>query len=123
MKKKGSHMDRPKIESYEFGRIVIDGQPYQADLILLPERILDGWWRKEGHLLQSADLEAVLDAAPDLLIVGQGAYGRMKIAGEAKRAIEQAGIQMVASRTGEAVKRFNALSDDRTVALALHLTC
>jgi hypothetical protein len=116
-------VSRPKIESYEFGRIVIDGQTYTADLILLPGRVLQGWWREEGHLLQSADLEAVLDAKPDLLIVGQGAYGRMSIAGEAVRTVESGGIKMVAAPTEEAVERYNSVPTDRTVAAALHLTC
>ena len=116
-------MGKYKIESYEFGRIVIDGQAYDADLILLPDRILEGWWRKEGHLLQSADLEAVFDAEPDVLIVGQGAYGRMRVAGEAARAVEKAGIEMIALPTDEAVKRYNSLPEGRTVAAALHLTC
>ena len=74
-----------QIESYQFGRIVIDGQAYTADLILLPDRILDGWWRQEGHVLHPADLDAVFDAGPDLLIVGQGAYGRMRVADETAR--------------------------------------
>jgi hypothetical protein len=47
----------------------------------------------------------------------------MKVADEAERAIEQANIEMVASRTGEAVKRYNSLPEDQKVAAALHLTC
>ena len=116
-------MPRPRIESYEFGRIVIDGQAYDADLILLPDRILEGWWRKRGHVLQSADLEAVFDVGPDLLIVGQGAYGRMRVADEARQAVKEAGIEMIALPTDEAVKRYNSLAVDRSVAAALHLTC
>jgi hypothetical protein len=29
-------MSSPRIESYRFGRIVIDGHPYSKDLLILP---------------------------------------------------------------------------------------
>jgi hypothetical protein len=116
-------MARPKIEAYEFGRIVIDGQTYRADLIVLPDRVVEGWWRQEGHVLHAADLESVFAAQPELLIVGQGAYGRMKIADEAERAIESAGIEMIALPSDEAVRKYNSLPTDERVAAAFHLTC
>ena len=112
-----------KIESYEFGHIVIDGQAYKADLILLPDRILDGWWRQEGHVLHPADLDAVFDAHPDVLIVGQGAYSRMRVADETARAVERAGIEMIVLPTHKAVERYNSLPAGQRAAAALHLTC
>jgi hypothetical protein len=112
-----------KIESYRFGRLVVDGQAYTTDLILLPDRILDGWWRQEGHVLHPADLDAVFDAAPDVLIVGQGAYGRMRVPDETARALASAGIELIALRTAQAVERYNARPAGQRVAAALHLTC
>jgi hypothetical protein len=112
-----------KIESYAFGRIVIDGQAYNADLILLPDRIVDGWWRQEGHVLHPADLDAVFDAAPAVLIVGQGAYSRMRVADETARAVERAGIEFIVLPTPEAVERYNSLPAGQRAAAALHLTC
>jgi hypothetical protein len=112
-----------KIESYEFGRIVIDGQTYTADLILLPDRILTGWWRQEGHVLHPGDLDDVLEAALDVLVVGQGAYGRMRVTDETANAVCSAGIELVALPTREAVERYNALVAGQRAAAALHLTC
>jgi hypothetical protein len=112
-----------QIESYRFGHLVVDGQAYTADLILLPDRILDGWWRQEGHVLHLADLDAVLNAAPDVLIVGQGAYGRMRVPDETARALSSAGIELIALPTAQAVERYNARPAGQRVAAALHLTC
>ena len=112
-----------QIESYAFGRIVVDGQIYTADLILLPDRVVAGWWRQEGHVLHTADLEAVLAAAPEALIVGQGAYARMRVPAETARAVEAGGIELVVLPTQAAVERYNAQPPDRRVAAALHLTC
>jgi hypothetical protein len=68
-----------KIESYRFGQIVIDGKTHHKDAIILPDRVVAGWWRKEGHALHPEDLEAVVEAAPEVLVVGQGASSLMRV--------------------------------------------
>ena len=45
------------IESYKFGAIVINGKKYTSDIIVFPEHVIDGWWRKEGHRLHVEDIE------------------------------------------------------------------
>ena len=72
-------MDVPEIQDYQFGRMVVDGEPHTRDLVLLPDRVVANWWRKEGHRLDVEDLREVLDAVPKVLVVGTGAYGRMKV--------------------------------------------
>ena len=116
-------MGTPSIDSYRFGRIVIDNQPYSRDVIILPDRVIPNWWRREGHSLRAADLEEVLDAGPDLLVVGQGVYGRMAVTDEARQTLEQAGIELVAQPTKQACETYNQLRDRKAVAAALHLTC
>jgi hypothetical protein len=34
----------PKIESYHFGEIVIDGRRYSSDVIIYPDRVEGQWW-------------------------------------------------------------------------------
>lgn len=116
-------MVAPRIEDYRFGTIVVDGQAYGQDLIILPNRILSGWWRHEGHRLGVHDLDAILQAQPEVLVVGQGAYSRMSVTGGAKSALEEAGIELVAQPTKEAVRTYNQLCEERRAAAALHLTC
>jgi hypothetical protein len=65
------------IDSYDFGRITINGRSYDQDLIIFPDKIKAGWWRKEGHRLQMEDLDDVLESEPEVLIVGTGYYGEM----------------------------------------------
>ena len=116
-------MSTPNIDSYRFGRIIIDGKSHTKDLIILPGRVVVGWWRKEGHTLQPDDLEEVLATRPDLLIVGLGAYRRMRVADQARQSLDQAGIELVALSTKQACETYNQLRRQRTVAAALHLTC
>jgi len=48
------------IAVYHFGTIEIDGRTYTSDVIITPERVLDSWWRQEGHRLAVADLTDVV---------------------------------------------------------------
>lgn len=112
-----------RIEHYHFGRITFDGHRHTQDLIILPERVIANWWRKEGHALHPEDLADVLEAAPETLIVGTGAHGMMEVLQETRRALEQAGIQLVAVPTAQAVDTYNELLKKEPVAAALHLTC
>jgi hypothetical protein len=116
-------MSAPQIEDYRFGRIVVDAQVYTRDLIILPNCVVGDWWRQEGHKLLPEDLEPVLAAHPDLLIVGQGAFGRMRITSETRRALEEAGIEVTAQSTKQACETYNQLSPQQRVAAALHLSC
>lgn len=117
-------MAAPKIESYQFGRIKIDGHAYTNDVIILSDHVVDNWWRKEGHVLHPEDLDVVFDAAPEMLVVGQGANGRMRVTNATRRRLESAGIELVALNSHEAVDRYNDLrTTQKRVAAALHLTC
>ncbi len=116
-------MGIPEIQSYRFGHLVVDGERYTHDVIILPERVVARWWRKEGHALSPDDLADVLAAGPDLLVVGQGTDARMRVTVEAQRALEQGGIELMALPTKEACEVYNRLRDQRAVAAALHLTC
>jgi hypothetical protein len=111
------------IDSYEFGRIVVDGRAYSQDLILLPGEIQDSWWRQESHLLQIADIAGVLAAKPEVLIVGQGQPGKMQVDATLAEYLKKNSIELLALPTAQACTAFNALAAKRKVAAALHLTC
>jgi hypothetical protein len=103
--------------------MVVDGEEHTQDLILLPERVVANWWRKDGHRLVAADLKEVLDAAPEALVVGTGAYGLMRVPEETRRAVEAAGIQLHVARTGKAWRLFNDLQSCHRTAGVFHIAC
>ncbi len=112
------------IDSYQFGKIVIDGVEYSSDCIILGNSVQANWWRKRGHLLSEEDLEPVIKAKPTLLIVGCGKSGLMKIPNETRHFLLEEDIQLEAVNTAKAVERFNELSQTKVkIAAALHLTC
>ncbi len=112
-----------KIDSYSFGRIVIDGRTYTSDVILYPGRVDASWWRKEGHLLQFEDVAEAVQAKPGVLVIGTGYAGVMRVPRETVERIERLGIEVRAERTSKAVGIFNDLQGSRTVIAALHITC
>jgi hypothetical protein len=111
------------IESYEFGRIVIKGKSYATDVIIYPDRVEDHWWREEGHSLSPVDLWTVVQAKPEVLVIGTGYSGLMRILPETEKYLRQQGIRLIAERTTEAVRIYNQLCQSTRVVAALHLTC
>ncbi len=112
------------IEFYDFGTIVINGKRYTTDIIVFLDKVKDKWWRKEGHRLAIEDLEEVLKAEPQIIVVGAGYSGLMKISNEVKQLLDEQGIQLVTEKTRDAVKTFNKLAESgHKVVAALHLTC
>jgi hypothetical protein len=111
-----------RIDDYRFGHIVIDGEERTRDVIILPDRVVPDWWRRDGHSLVVSDLDHVIDELPERLLIGSGAYGRMKPSSTALEALERRGIDVEVLETAEAVKRYRRL-DPRRTAAALHLTC
>ncbi len=113
-----------QIDSYQFGKIVIDGVSYSSDIIILGGSVQSNWWRKEGHSLAVEDLESVIAARPSVLIVGCGASGLMKVPDQTRQVLQENNIQVEAVDTYKAVQRFNELSQAGTdAAAAVHLTC
>lgn len=113
-----------KITRYQFGEIEIDGRSYGADVIIAPGRVIEPWWRQQGHNLAVADLAPIMAAAPEILIVGTGYYGRMAVPEETRRYLEAHGVALREARTADAVQQFNRLQrQPARVVAALHLTC
>jgi hypothetical protein len=109
------------IESYDFGRIVIDGRTYTSDVIIFPDRVLDSWWRKEGHNLDIEDLKEVIEFGPEILVVGTGYSGIMKVKDETREFLESKGIKVIVKKTKGACDILNSLGTDAVGAF--HLTC
>ena len=111
-----------RIDQYEFGRIVVDGREETRDLIVLPDRVVRNWWRRDGHALVLDDLVEVLDELPPHLVVGTGADGRMRPDPDTVQQLQERGVTVEALPTRQAVRRFAEL-DPAGTAAALHLTC
>jgi len=111
------------IDAYSFGRIRIDGRDYTSDVIIYPGRVDASWWRRQGHLLQLADLADVLREPPEVLVVGTGASGVMKVTPEVEEIAAELGIRLLVRRSPEACQEYNRLHRESRTVACLHLTC
>lgn len=119
------------IEEYHFGLIKIDGRTFDHDVEVRWDGQVLKWWRKESHLIDFEDVKRAIEQAPQIIVIGTGAYGVAKITERARKEIEKAGIELIIDSTEEAVKTFNIILREskketgkpkRVVGL-FHLTC
>jgi len=114
-----------RLGDYEFGRITVDGRQHTRDLIVLPDRVVADWWRRDGHSLVMEDLDEVAGELPERLVVGRGHDARLRPDPSVAEELARRGVEMEALPTAEAVRRYNELEarNPAAVAAALHLTC
>lgn len=112
------------IDDYKFGNIRIDGKSYTSDVKIIDGQVKPNWWRKEGHKLFAEDIKDILKAKPEVLVVGTGAYGAMKVVAQTKESLKEKGIQLIEAKSEQACNTYNQLlKAGKRVAFACHLTC
>ncbi len=112
-----------KITHYSFGKITVDGKTYTSDVIIYPDKVDPSWWRKEGHYLQVEDIADAISEKPDIVIIGTGYSGVMRVPEATLNFVKSKGIVVHVERTGKAVELFNNMPKDKKVIALLHLTC
>lgn len=112
------------IEKYEPGRMRIQGREHRKDLKIIGGQVVAGWWRDQGHRLRLKDIEDILASHPDVVVMGTGYAGRMRVEEDVRALLQDHHITLIAARTEEAVREFNRLaSEGSDVAAGFHLTC
>lgn len=112
------------VDEYTFGRITIDGQQYDHDLViengeLRPrnKKPSKRWKSDFGHTPLSPEEDIPWSASR--LVVGTGAQGMLPIMNEVKEEARERGVILASMPTEEAIQCIN----DEDTNLILHLTC
>ena len=117
-------MTRMHIDSYDFGSMVINGDFYAQDIIVFPDKVNSGWWRKQGHSLDKEDLDEVIKYKPEILVVGKGSPGLMKVPQATKNFLKENQVELIEGSTDSSWQIFNAeLKKGKKVVGVFHLTC
>jgi hypothetical protein len=113
------------IDSYATGsHMIVDGHTYHQDLKIIRGRVKDNWWRKQGHRLDPADIKDVVTARPEILVVGTGYAGNMRVPDITRDMLSGYDINVIADITTKATDIYNQLvAEGKDVAGAFHLTC
>jgi len=117
-----------KIESTSFGSITVKGETYEHDIVIR----MDGSIKKRkkrlskelygtSHILSLAEAEFVYEKGAEIIIIGSGQNGMLRLSEEAEEFFEKKGCDVVLMRTPEAIKRFNK-TKEKKIGL-FHVTC
>lgn len=68
-------------------------------------------------------LADIINAKPEMLLIGSGYSGVMHVPDETLRFVRSKGIDIKVAITGAAVDMFNKLQNEKKVIAAFHITC
>lgn len=113
------------IDQYATGRhMTVKGTQYDKDLKIIRGEVVGNWWRQQGHLLATDDIDDILSARPQILVIGTGYAGNMRVPDTVRQTLENHQIKVIAQATADATTTFNRLVEEgQDVAGAFHLTC
>ena len=112
------------IDQYSFGSITISGKRYSSDLKIINGEVYPDWWRKSGHSVDIDDVADILDTKPDIIVIGSGSSGLMKVSDGLIQRCDECGVEIIVEPTPDAVLTFNRLYEaGKSVAGGFHLTC
>lgn len=112
------------IDSYSFGRIVVNGTAYTNDIKIIDDSVIPEWWRKSGHTVAAEDVTDLISSRPEVVVIGKGKPGFMSTSSEAQRLFADHGIALLEEKTAQAILTFNRLRrEGKKVCAGFHLTC
>lgn len=116
-------------DSSSFGEVVINGQSF-GDVLVVGGEIEardDPRLERElesDHLIGDWEVEELLSNQPEIVIVGTGTAGVLRIMPEVRRKFEKAGVELIAVTTPRAIEEYNSLvSMGKKVNALIHTTC
>ena len=117
-----------RIEGTSFGSITIDGKTYDHDVLIR----LDGAIAKRkkklskklygtSHVVSEDEAKFVFEKGSELLVLGSGQEGNVRLSSEAETYLTKKGCKVVIQPTPEALRVFNN-ARGKKIGL-FHVTC
>ena len=117
-----------RIDRSEFGSITIDGKTHDHDVMIglsgevsKRKKKLSKQQYGTSHVLSKAEAKYVFEKGCDLIIIGSGQEGNVRLSPEAEDYFAKKGCEVLLQPTPEAIRSFNR-SAKRKIAL-MHVTC
>ena len=112
------------IDKFSFGTITVDSQIYNSDIKIINGTVVPDWWRTSGHTVDVDDIQDILQAKPDIVVIGKGDPGQMRVTETLKEHTANHGITLIVENTSEARNTFNRLCrEGRNIAGGFHVGC
>ncbi|UCD03411.1 MAG: hypothetical protein JSV63_02145 [Candidatus Aenigmatarchaeota archaeon] len=111
-----------KINGTKFGEITINGKPYDSDVTVYWDGKVD--YRQKEHVIEATEFVSVLRADPEIVVIGTGDEGVVRVAPEVNRIAENKKVKIYAEKTSKAYEIFNAFAHQRKKVVGIfHVTC
>ena len=112
------------ITEFSFGKIVVNGKTYKNDIKIVDGQVISEWWRKRGHRVEVEDIADVLEAEPEVLVIGKGSPGLLKSTASLRDHLAANHIELIEKKTSKAIEVFNKIyKGGRKVAAGFHISC
>jgi hypothetical protein len=117
-----------KIDSFNFGFIVVDNKQYAYDVIILPDGTVKERDSRKGrlgsHSIARSEIEALTRLEPDMILIGTGVEGMARLAHDAEFYLLKPDLNLTLLPSPQIVKKYNQYIDDgEKVAALIHVTC
>ena len=110
------------IEFVKFGEVMVDGKVYYSDMIV--------WWDGEKefvpktHMLDIRTFSRLLRKNPDMVVIGSGYAGMVRISDDARERARDKGIKLFEETSAKAADIFNGMvATGKKVVAFIHTTC
>jgi hypothetical protein len=112
----------PRIESALFGSFIIDGRKYENDVVVSWNGEVKD--RPKSHEFTNAELNSILMSDPEVVVVGTGHSGVLKVAHDVDVSARLKGVELVVKPTVQAMQEYNKFARlGKRVVAVLHATC
>jgi hypothetical protein len=117
-----------RIDSFNFGFIVIDDKQYSQDVIILPDGTVKernpGKGRLGSHSIARSEVESLIKSEPDVILIGTGVNGMARLARDAEFYLQEPDINLTLLTSPKVVKKYNQyIEEGERVAALIHVTC
>jgi hypothetical protein len=116
----------PRITHISWGRLETEDSAFK-DARLYPGGAEEWDWNETGTRhdpgIQPADVERLLERGATVIILSKGFHGRLGVATETRRMLEERDIPSHIAQTEEAADLYDALRETEKVGALIHSTC
>jgi hypothetical protein len=117
-----------RIDGTEFGSITINGKTYQHDVVIRLSGEVEKRQKKlskeqygTSHIISKAEAKSVFEDGCDVLIIGAGQGGNVRLSPKASAYFDKKGCHVIVQPTPEAIRSFDQ-SHEKKIGL-MHVTC
>jgi hypothetical protein len=124
---RGENMESPRVASFVWGRVDVDGRGTFKDVKLFPGGCREWDWDETGTRhspgVQVGDVEEIVAAGAEVVVLSRGVHQQLQVPAETVEWLQAQGITVHVLQTERAIERYNELAATVRVGALIHSTC